>query len=256
MPYRLRVLKIFLEEYKTNNVILWSSFLTYLTVLNIVPFFYFLIFISSHIPFVKSKIPTIKSTIIDVVPAYSNELLEYFDIFLNNISHLELINLIIFSFSILSLIGAFFKFASSVYNKKVGVFKLIFFFILALILSSVVISAIIAAKVIFPLFLPEFANMLYVKIFPLLVWFVFILSLFLIAKTKDISYLYVIIAAVITTLFIFLLKMLLSFYFSLFTYSKIYGAVAIIPTVLLWLFLFWNILLSGAIIPKVFNRIR
>ncbi len=250
-----QALKAFLDEYSKNNVVLWSSFLTYLTVLNVVPFFYFLIFISSHIPFVESKIPTIKSSIIEIVPAYSDELLKYFDMFLNNISHLELINLAIFSISIFSLIGSFFKFANSVYKNKVGILKLVFFFLIALILASVVVSVVIAAKVIMPMFLPELANAVYVKIVPLILWFVFIFTMFLIAKSKNIPYFHIVISAFLTTLFIFFLKMLLGFYFGLFTYSKIYGAVAIIPTILLWLFLFWNILLSGLVLPKVIYRL-
>ena len=248
-------LRVFNQEYKENNVILWSSFLTYLTVLNVVPFFYSLIFVSSHIPFIESKIPTIKSTIIEIVPAYSNELLKYFDMFLNNISHLELINLAIFSVSIFSLIGSFFRFANSVYKNKIGIFKLVFFFLVALILASVVVSVVIAAKVILPLFLPEFANAFYVKIIPLILWFIFIFTMFLIAKNKNIPYIHIVASAFLTTLFIFFLKMLLGFYFGLFTYSKIYGAVAIIPTILLWLFLFWNILLSGLVLPKVFYKL-
>jgi membrane protein len=251
MQYLTRPLKFFFDEYKKENVVLWSAFLTYLTVLNIVPFFYFLIFISSRIPFIKSKIPTIKNTIIDVVPAYSKELLSYFDLFLKNISNLELINLAIFSVSIISLMSAFFKFTNLVYKKKVNVIKLVSYFFLSLILSSVVISVVIAAGVVLPLFLPSFANALYVKILPIFVWFVFLFSLLYISKDKSTSNTHIALSALITTILIFLLKNLLGWYFGLFTYSKIYGAVAIVPTILLWLFLFWNILLSGVIFPKV-----
>ncbi len=249
----IRFIKGFFFEYKHNEVILWSALLTYLTVLNSAPFFYFLVFIASHIPFVKSKIPYIKSTIVDVVPAYSHELLRYIDLFLVNISRLELINTVIFSLSMLSLVGAFFGFARRVYlNKKLNLFKMFFLLISMLILTSVVISVLIAAKIVLPLFLPQVANMLYVKLFPLFVWFVVILSVFYLLKDRKTPFKYTLYASVITTLFIFLLKIALSVYFGMFTYSKIYGAVAIIPTILMWLFLFWNIVLSGVMLPRVF----
>ncbi len=257
MRYLIRFIRAFAASYKEYNVILWSSFLTYLTVLNAVPFFYFLIFIASHIPFVKSKIPVIKSTIIGVVPTYSHELLGYFDLFLKNISQLELINTLIFSVSIISLIGAFFGFAHSVYEKKKrNIFKTVFLLIVMLILTSIVISVMIAAKIVLPLLLPKIANMVYVELFPLFVWFVVILSIFYLLKDKNIPFVYTIISSVVTTLFVFILKIALGFYFGMFTYSKIYGAVAIIPTILLWLFLLWNILLSGVMLPKVLDKVR
>ncbi len=251
----LHLIKGFGKEYKRNNVILWSSFLTYLTVLNAVPFFYFLIFIASHIPFVRSKIPEIKRSVADVIPAYSGELLHYFDLFLSNISRLELINTVIFSLSIFSLIAAFFGFAKQVYpRKKSNPFKMFFSLLAMLILTSFVISVMIAAKIVLPLFLPHIANMIYVELFPLFVWFVVVLSVFYLVKDKSTPFSHTLLAAILTTLFIFVLKAALSYYFKLFTYSKIYGAVAIVPTILLWLFLFWNIVLSGVMIPKVFSN--
>ncbi len=253
MRFLIKTVKGFLKEYKENEVILWSAFLTYLTVLNAAPFFYFLVFIASRIPFVKSRIPAIKSTIVDVVPAYSHELLRYIDLFLSNISKLELINALIFSVSMFSLIGAFFGFARRVYpHKKLNILKMFVLLISMLVLTSIVISVLIAAKIVLPLFLPHIANMLYVKLFPLFVWFVVILSVFYLLKDRNTHFKYTLYASVVTTLLIFLLKLSLSVYFSLFTYSKIYGAVAIIPTILLWLFLFWNIILSGVMLPKVF----
>ncbi len=253
MRYPIRFLKQFAASYKEFNVILWSSFLTYLTMLNAVPFLYFLIFIASHIPFVKSKIPVMKRTIVEIVPAYSHELLNYFNLFLNNISKLELINTVIFSLSILSLISAFFGFAHKVYSKKQNIAKIVFSLLIMLILSSFVISVMIAAKIVIPLLLPHIANLVFIKLFPLFVWFVVILSIFYIFKDKKIPLKYTVISSVITTLLIFILKIGLGIYFGMFTYSKIYGAVAIIPTILFWLFLLWNILLSGVMLPKVFK---
>ncbi len=251
MQFLIRLLKAFISSYKQFNVVLWSSFLTYLTMLNAVPFFYFMIFIASHIPFVKSKIPVMKKTIINIVPAYSHELLNYFDLFLKNISQLELINTIIFSVSILSLVGAFFGFAHSVYNKKKNILKVVFSLFVVLILTSFVISVMVAAKIVIPLLLPKIANMVYIKLFPLFVWFVVIFSVFYLVKSRDIPIRYTLISSVVTTLFVFILKIGLNIYFGMFTYSKIYGAVAIIPTILLWLFLLWNILLSGVMLPKI-----
>ncbi len=256
MQYLIRFLKILFDEYKKENVILWSSFLTYLTVLNIVPFLYFIIFISSHIPFVKSKIPVIKSTIIDIVPAYSYEILGYFNLFLENISRLELINTVILSFSIISLMGAFFSFANQVYKKKRNIFRLMFSLIFAFILVGFVVSVMIAAKIVLPLFLPQFANALYTKLLPLFVWFIAILAIFYILKDKGISFKYVLLSSALTTVSIFILKFLLGIYFELFTYSKVYGVVAIVPAILLWLFLFWNIILLGIVLPKSFKRLN
>ena len=120
-----------------------------------------------------------------------------------------------------------------------------------LILTSIVISVMIAAKIVLPLLLPKVANMIYVEFFPLFVWFIVILSIFYLLKDKAIPFKYTILASFVTTLLIFILKISLTVYFGFFTYSKIYGAVAIIPTILFWLFLLWNILLSGVIMPKV-----
>ncbi len=236
---------------------LWSSFLTYMTVLAAVPFFYFLISIASRLPFVKSKVPVIKSTIISIVPAYSDLLLKYFDLFLSNIARLQFVNLAVFSLSVLSLLGAFLAFANEVYpERKKGIVSLVIFICFALILTVLAISVMVISKIVLPYLLPDIAGALYVRFFPVLVWFIVILLIFSLVKDRKTPFGYVAFSSLFTTMLIFILRFLLGIYFDLFRYSKIYGALAIVPTILLWLFLFWNVVLSGVILSKIIVKMK
>ncbi len=250
MPF-IRIKETY-KIYKEKNVFLWSAFLAYLTVLNVIPFFYTTIFILSKIPFVKEKIPYVKSVLIKIIPAYSSQIAHYIDIFLKNLSGMELLNSVIFSLSIISLILGFMRAIENILSarRKLNIITGLFFFLINLVGVGLIVSIIIALKIVIPYFIPEFADRLYIKLIPFLIWFVMLASLYYIPKPKEIGFFNVILAAFITTINIFLLRIGMSLYFSLFSYNKIYGAVAIVPSVFLWLFLFWNVVLLGAILQK------
>ncbi len=238
--------------YKEKHVFLWSAFLTYLTMLNIVPFLYTVVFILSKVPFVKEKVPYIKSMIVKIIPAYSERILHYFDIFLKNLSSMELLNSIIFSLSMIGLILGFMKAINDILSssKRFNILKDIFFFLLNLVAVAVIISIALALKIVIPYFAPHIADRAYVKILPFIIWFIMLSSLFYVSKPKEVKFKNVIVSAFITTINVFLLKFGMGIYFSIFSYNKIYGAVAIVPSVLLWLFLLWNVILLGAILEK------
>ncbi len=238
--------------YKEKHVFLWSAFLTYLTVLNAVPFFYTAIFILSKVPFVKEKIPYIKSVLIKVVPAYAGRISHYIDIFLRNLSGMEFLNSVIFSLSMISLIFGFMKAINFILSssKKFNIIIETFFFFLNLVAVGAAISVVIALEIIIPYFVPHIADYAYVEMVPFIIWFIMLFSLFYTSKPKEIKVVNALVAALITTINVFLLKAGMTVYFSFFSYNKIYGAVAIVPSVLLWLFLLWNVILFGAILEK------
>ncbi len=238
--------------YKEKHVFLWSAFLTYLTVLNIVPFLYTAIFILSKIPFVKEKVPYIKSMLVKIIPAYSGQVSHYFDVFLKNLSGMELLNSVIFSLSMISLILGFMKAIRFILSssRKFNFLKGAFFFILNLVAVAAIISIVVALKILIPYFVPHVANLIYVKILPFIIWFIMLFSLFYVSKPKEVKLKNVVVSAFFTTVNVFLLKLGMGAYFSLFSYNKIYGAVAIVPSVLLWLFLLWNVILFGTILER------
>ncbi|WP_025209670.1 YhjD/YihY/BrkB family envelope integrity protein [Hippea sp. KM1] len=242
-----------LRIYKERQVLLWSAFLTYLTVLNIVPFVYFSLFVLSHLPFVDKKIPYFKKAIVNIVPAYADKVSVYFDVFLSKLSSMELINSIIFSLSMMSLVLGFFKAIRYILQTrdKLNILKTFGFVLLGIIGVGVVITIAVALRIVIPLFMPKIADAAYVKLLPFLIWFIFLFALFYITKPKDLRFLNVLVASFITTVAVFLLKGALSAYFSVFSYNKVYGAVAIVPSLLLWLFLLWNVILFGVVLAKV-----
>ncbi|WP_022670690.1 YhjD/YihY/BrkB family envelope integrity protein [Hippea alviniae] len=241
-----------LRLYGRKNGPIWSAFLTYLTVLNIVPFFYFSLFILSHLPFVNKKIPYIKSYIIKIIPTYSHQLLGYFDMFLSKLSSMELLNSIIFSLSMLSLVFGFLKTTRYLLEieEKFRIIRTIAFMLINIVAVGVIITIVIGIKIVIPMLAPKIADTLYAKALPFIAWFVFLSSLFYISKPKEIKAVSVLIASFLTTIGVFLLKLALALYFSIFSYSKIYGVVAIVPSILLWLFLLWNVILFGIVLSK------
>jgi len=256
MRYHLEALKDTFLIYKEKNIILRAAFLTYLTVLNITPFFYFILFITSKIPFIHSQIPKMKKIVMDIIPGYSNEILSYFDVFMKNISNLAMLNSIIFSLSIISLVLAFFTSVEAILskNKKSNPFTVLIFMLLFILLASLTISIVITVNILIPIFIPNIVNRIYVQILPFLIWFIVLSILFYLSKTKEIKIKSTLISSFSTTILIFGLKIILGLYFHFFSYNKIYGAVSIIPSLLLWLFFFWNILLLGVAFEKAINK--
>ncbi len=245
-------LKEALKLYNKKDGPIWSAFLTYLTVLNVVPFMYFSIFILSHLPIVNEKIPYIKKYIVKIIPEYSDQILNYFDLFLSKLSSMELLNSIIFSLSMLSLVFGFLKTTRYLLDikEKFNIIRTLAFLLINIVAVGVITTIIIGLKIVIPMFAPKIADTLYTKAIPFIVWFIFLTFIFYISKPKDTKVVSILIASSITTIEVFLLKAVLSLYFSIFSYSKIYGVVAIVPSILLWLFLLWNVILFGITLLK------
>jgi len=250
-------LKKFVRLYSQKEVMLWSAFLTYLTVLNIVPLMYALVFILSHIllhiPFMQFDVNSIQNALSNIIPSYSSIIVGYINLFLSKISGLEKINLIILMISSISLILTFIKSVRKVcdINSRVNIFKILILVIAMMIFMGISTTLVFIVNVIFKFFLTESIYNLFNAIVPFIVWLLIVFSLFYIMLNVKMKIL--LISSFITTILIFALKEILAIYFQFFVYNKIYGSISIIPALLFWLFLFWNVILTGFMLTKLLS---
>ena len=254
MKSQIPFLKKFVRLYSQKEVMLWSAFLTYLTILNIVPLIYALIFILSHVPFIQFKVNSIQNALSSIIPSYSANIVGYINLFLSKIGGLEKINLTILMISSISLILTFIKSVRKVcdINSRVNILKIVIFVIAIMVFMGISTTLILIVNVIFKFFLTASVyNYFFTAIVPFIVWFLLIFSLFYIMLNVKMKIM--LISSFVTTILIFALKEILSIYFQFFIYNKIYGSISIIPALLFWLFLFWNVILIGFMLTKLLS---
>ncbi len=253
MKFPTLFLKEFIKLYSQKEIMLWSAFLTYLTVLNIVPLIYAFIFILSHIPFIQFKVNSVQDALSNIIPSYSDNIISYINLFLSKIGNLEKINLAILMVSSVSLILAFIKSVRKVCDIKsrTNILKIVIFVIVMMVFMVISTTLIFIVNVIFKFFLTASAYNLFTAAIPFIVWFSIIFSLFYIMLNVKIKIL--LISSFITAILVFALKEILAIYFQFFIYNKIYGSISIIPALLFWLFLFWNVILIGFMLTKLLS---
>ena len=253
MKFPISFLKKFVRLYSQKEVMLWSAFLTYLTILNIVPLIYALIFILSHVPFVQFKVNSIQNALSSIIPSYSANIVGYINLFLSKIGGLEKINLTILMISSISLILTFIKSVRKVcdINSRVNILKIVIFVIAIMVFMGISTTLILIVNIIFKFFLTASVYNFFTAIVPFIIWFLLIFSLFYIMLNVKMKILLT--SSFVTTILIFALKEILSIYFQFFIYNKIYGSISIIPALLFWLFLFWNVILMGFMLTKLLS---
>ncbi len=248
--------KELVSSYTDKRILLWSAFLAYLSVLNMAPFMYFLILTATHIPFVHLKLNDMSKFLSEIMPKYSGAFDRYIHMFLSNTKNMELINTLILLAAAFSLAKAFLSCVDDIWGveKRKNIVKEGIRVLISMFIFSLAISLTLVFSIVLPIFLPNIAYKLYQTFLPFLLWFTITTILFRISIRKSIKTKYLIVSSFTTTAMVFILKGMLAIYFKFFIYNKIYGSLSIVPTLLLWLFLFWNVILLGIAVAKLLSE--
>ncbi|MEA1995756.1 MAG: YihY/virulence factor BrkB family protein [Campylobacterota bacterium] len=242
--------------FKEKNIILWSAFLTYLTVLVIVPISYMFVFVSSRIPIVSNYFSQAKGLIINIIPTYSDQIFHYIDIFIKNVSKIGMFSTIFFVFMTFAFFNTFEKCVNSIWSvkEKRNLLKKFAVFLFIIISFIILPSLFIALNVLLPITLPEYPIKIHIKLLPFFIWWGTLFIGYQIIPNVKIHVFTNIISSLLVTVFLHILKSGFHIYLKFAFYNVIYGSLSILPVILIWLFLFWNIILFGVAVARVIEK--
>lgn len=245
------------KNFLADNCTQKSASLTYTTLLSIVPVLTLVLVILSSVPQLADAKESIQQMIYsNLLPSSSFQVSQYFNDFANKSSNLTIIGMIaLFITTIMTLftIESTFNEIWKVEKKQTTVISLLRYWAIITLAPLLLGSAFIVSSTVQSL---SFLNQqiagyainwaVWVQIgsvavmtlgFVLMYWFI---------PRCQVKFKYALIAGVVTGIIFELLKQTFGFIVQNFTsYEKVYGAFAVLPVFLMWVYLSWNVVLLG-----------
>ena len=264
-----------MSEWKTFGVIFWQRFnqnkltqaagyLTYSTMLAIVPLIMVVFSIFSAFPVFNEVTGALKEFIFtNFAPSASDMVGQYIDEFVNNSKKMSAVGIISLIVVALMLINSIDRTLNSIWHdtetRPIFTSFAIYWLILTLgpLLVGVSIAASAYVKTMFES-APNFSFSLKLLSFvPFLsTWFIFTL-IYMVVPNKKVSIKHSAAGALIAAVFFTLGKQAFTWYIVTFpSYQLIYGAMATLPIMLLWIQLSWTVVLLGAQLAAVLAEVR
>ncbi|MCD6133236.1 MAG: YihY family inner membrane protein [Deltaproteobacteria bacterium] len=242
--------------FKEKNIILWSAFLTYLTALVVVPIGYILVFVSSRIPVVCNYFSQAKDFVVNIIPTYSDQIFHYVDMFIKNVSKIGIGSTVFFVFVCFAFFNTFEKCVNSIWSveEKRNLLKKFAIFLFIIVSLIILPSIFIALNVLLPITLPEYPIKIHIKLLPFFIWWGTLFIGYQIVPNVKMHVFTSLISSLLTTVFLHMLKSGFHIYLKFAFYNVVYGSLSILPVVLIWLFLFWNIILFGVVMTRVIEE--
>jgi membrane protein len=215
-----------------------------------------LVFVSSKMPIVSNYFSEAKELIINIIPTYSDQILHYMDIFIKNVSKIGIFSTIFFVFMTFAFFNTFEKCVNSIWSaeEKRNLLKKFAIFLFIIVSFIVLPSIFIALNVLLPIALPEYPVKIHIKLLPFFIWWGTLFIGYQIIPNVKIHAFTNLISSLLTTVFLHILKSGFHIYLKLAFYNVIYGSLSILPVILIWFFLFWNIVLFGIVMTRVIEE--
>ncbi len=260
-------LLLFWERFKENRLQQTAGYLTYSTMLAFVPLIMVMFSIFSAFPVFNELSLNLKTFIYEnIAPDASHIVGQYLDQFVANSRQMSAVGVISLIVVALLLIHAIDKALNQIWqNTKSRSFVYSFaIYWLILTLGPIVIMLSLAVSSYITLFARNLTDDLdlpfsieLLKMIPfLLTWFIFTLIYLLVPNCK-VCWQDSAAGALVATSFFTLGKQLFNWYIATFpSYHLIYGAMAVLPLLLLWLQLSWLAILFGAQLASVLQTFR
>jgi len=267
--WQLFLIKVY-QKLKENDILIQAMAMVYMTLLSIIPFLLFLFYIMTLFNFfgrLDSIIAELQAFILNNLAAGTGEsLLNYLEGFIYNVD-IEQLGILSFT-SLIVVVVIMLARIEKTFNKiwsvkehrdilkrfvsfwtvlTLGTFLTAVLLTLALFFSDKLLGTIFSAS------LPEKSSLLNLFLFSLN-FLIFTAAYYFIPNT-DVKASAALTAGIISGGLFILSRRLYSIYTGyLITYRQIYGSLAFIPIFLVWLYLVWIIILSGAVISYVFQN--
>lgn len=256
-------IKLLLKRWKIHNIPVSAGYLTYSTTLAIVPLVMVVFSIFTAFPIFQEATEQLKTLIYNnFAPNAGDMVEEYIDLFVANSKKMGIVSTIGLVVVALMLIQSIDETLNKMWrnHRKRSIF--ISFLLYAVILfiapllagGSIAISSYIFSMAIFNEngLLPFSQQLLQYTPF-LLIWLLFTTVYWLVPNTK-VNILHAMLGAIVAAIFFTLGKQAFVWYISTFpSYQAIYGALAVLPIMLLWIHLSWQVVLFGGLITSTLN---
>ena len=255
---------IFWQRFNQNKLTQAAGYLTYSTMLAIVPLIMVVFSIFSAFPVFNEVTGALKEFIFtNFAPSASDMVGQYIDEFVNNSKKMSAVGIISLIVVALMLINSIDRTLNSIWQdtgtRPIFTSFAIYWLILTLgpLLVGVSIAASTYVKAMFESAASFSFGLKLLSFVPFLsTWFIFTL-IYMVVPNKKVSIKHSAAGALIAAVFFTLGKQAFTWYIVTFpSYQLIYGAMATLPIMLLWIQLSWTVVLLGAQLAAVLAEVR
>lgn len=258
-------IRLFFYRFKQNKISVYSGHLTYSTMLAIVPLIMVAFSIFTLLPIFDEATIQLKQFAYDnFAPNASNMVQEYLDLFVENSKKMGIISILGLVFIAVLLISSIDEALNEIWHntEKRSVVLSFIIYLCVLIFGPILAGASIAVSsyiLSMEMFGKEgifsFSTSL-LKFMPFfLIWVMFTLTYVIVPNTK-VSIKHASIGGLIAALFFTLGKQAFVWYITTFpSYQAIYGVLATIPIMIVWIHLSWQVVLLGGQVASVMKDI-
>ena len=255
---------IFWQRFNQNKLTQAAGYLTYSTMLAIVPLIMVVFSIFSAFPVFNEVTGALKAFIFtNFAPSASDMVGQYIDEFVNNSKKMSAVGIISLIVVALMLINSIDRTLNSIWHdtETRPIFTSFAIYWLILTLGPLLVGVSIAASTYVKTMFESAASFSFglklLSFVPFLsTWFIFTL-IYMVVPNKKVSIKHSAAGALIAAVFFTLGKQAFTWYIVTFpSYQLIYGAMATLPIMLLWIQLSWMVVLLGAQLAAVLAEVR
>ena len=255
---------IFWQRFNQNKLTQAAGYLTYSTMLAIVPLIMVVFSIFSAFPVFNEVTGALKAFIFtNFAPSASDMVGQYIDEFVNNSKKMSAVGIISLIVVALMLINSIDRTLNSIWHdtETRPIFTSFAIYWLILTLGPLLVGVSIAASTYVKTMFESAASFSFglklLSFVPFLsTWFIFTM-IYMVVPNKKVSIKHSAAGALIAAVFFTLGKQAFTWYIVTFpSYQLIYGAMATLPIMLLWIQLSWTVVLLGAQLAAVLAEVR
>ena len=255
---------IFWQRFNQNKLTQAAGYLTYSTMLAIVPLIMVVFSIFSAFPVFNEVTGALKAFIFtNFAPSASDMVGQYIDEFVNNSKKMSAVGIISLIVVALMLINSIDRTLNSIWHdtETRPIFTSFAIYWLILTLGPLLVGVSIAASTYVKTMFKSAASFSFglklLSFVPFLsTWFIFTM-IYMVVPNKKVSIKHSAAGALIAAVFFTLGKQAFAWYIVTFpSYQLIYGAMATLPIMLLWIQLSWTVVLLGAQLAAVLAEVR
>lgn len=255
---------IFWQRFNQNKLTQAAGYLTYSTMLAIVPLIMVVFSIFSAFPVFNEVTGALKAFIFtNFAPSASDMVGQYIDEFVNNSKKMSAVGIISLIVVALMLINSIDRTLNSIWHdtETRPIFTSFAIYWLILTLGPLLVGVSIAASTYVKTMFESAASFSFglklLSFVPFLsTWFIFTM-IYMVVPNKKVSIKHSAAGALIAAVFFTLGKQAFAWYIVTFpSYQLIYGAMATLPIMLLWIQLSWTVVLLGAQLAAVLAEVR
>lgn len=255
---------VFWQRFNQNKLAQAAGYLTYSTMLAIVPLIMVVFSIFSAFPVFNEVTGALKEFIFtNFAPSASDMVGQYIDEFVNNSKKMSAVGIISLIVVALMLINSIDRTLNSIWHdtETRPIFTSFAIYWLILTLGPLLVGVSIAASTYVKAMFESAANFSFglklLSLVPFLsTWFIFTM-IYMVVPNKKVSIKHSAAGALIAAVFFTLGKQAFAWYIVTFpSYQLIYGAMATLPIMLLWIQLSWTVVLLGAQLAAVLAEVR